>query len=127
MTQLRGRLASKAILDLSELMVFSMMEFMPSQRMAYKDGAQLSLIDYQQPKEALEEFELFLDDGSFHVKSQAMVQKIAEVLMEKGIIPVGAGLEMLGYPDAGKIQKEAQQQQALAAVTAVAEGKGKGR
>lgn len=125
MTQLRGRLASKTILDLSELMAYSMMEFMPSQRMAHKDGAQLSLVDYQQPKEPLEEFEMFLDDGSFHVKSQAIVQKIAEGLMQKGIIPVGTGLEMLGYPDAGKVQKDAQQQQALAAVTAVAEGKGK--
>lgn len=125
MTQLRGRLASMSVLSLSELIVYSMMEFMPSQRMAYKDGSNLNLIDYKQPEEALEEFEMFLDDGSFHVKSQAVVQKIAEVLMEKGIIPVGTGLDMLGYPDSGKIQQQSDQAKALAAVSAVAEGKGK--
>jgi len=125
MTQLRGRLASKAVLDLTELIVYSMMEFMPSQKMAYKEGAKFSVVDYNQPDESLENYEMFLDDGSFHVKSQAVVSKIAEALMTRGQIPVGTGLEMLGYPDADKVQQAQQTQQALAAVTAVSEGKAK--
>jgi len=125
MTQLRGRLASMAVLNLTELIVYTMLEFMPTQKMAYREGSQFEVVDYEQPKEALEEFEMFLDDGSFHVKSQAVVAKIAEALMTRGQIPVGTGLEMLGYPDAMKVQQQQLVQQGLTAVTAVSEGRGK--
>lgn len=125
MTQLRGRLASGSVLNLAELIAYTMIEFMPDQKMAYKDGAKLKVIDYKKPEGTPDDFEMFLDDGSFHVKSQAVVSKIAESLMQRGQIPVGTGLEMLGYPDAAKVQQDQQTQQALAAVTAVSEGKGK--
>jgi acetylornithine/succinyldiaminopimelate/putrescine aminotransferase len=101
-----------------------MMEFMPSQKIPWKDGNKLEIVDYKQPHDELEAYELFLDDGSFHVKSQAVVAKIAENLMARGALPVGKGLEMIGYPDADKVQKELEQQQALAAVTAVSQGTG---
>jgi hypothetical protein len=125
MTQLRGRLASMSVLQLTELIVYTMMEFMPSQKMAWKDGSEFSLVNYEQPKDGVEDYEMFLDDGSFHVKSQAIVSKIAENLMARGQLPVGTGLEMLGYPNADKVQKDLQTQQALTAVSTVVEGRGK--
>lgn len=124
MTQLRGRLASAAVLDLSKLMAFTMLEFMPSQKMPLKDGSKFEVVDYQQPQEDLDEFEMFLDDGSFHVKSQAVISKIAETLMQKGQLPVGTGLEMIGYPNSDKVEQDLKEQQALAAVAAVSSGKG---
>lgn len=125
MTQLRGRLASNSVLELSMLIAYTMMELMPDQKMALKDGSKFSVVDYKQPEGSLDDYEMFLDDGSFHVKSQAVVQKIAEALGTKGLLPPDLLLEMLGYPEADKIGKEIKERQALAAVTAVTDGTGK--
>jgi hypothetical protein len=125
MTQLRGRLASAAIEDFSELVVLTMLEYMPEQRMLWKDGGKVEEIKYRPPnRDEIDDMELLIDAGSFHVKSQAAIGKIAEQLMARGIIPPGEGLEMIGYPDAEKVQKRIDESQALAAVTAVSTGSG---
>jgi hypothetical protein len=126
MTQLRGRLASMSVLQLAKLICYSMLEYLPAQMMANRDGSKIDFFKFKPPgSEAIDNYEFLLDDGSFHVKSQAVVSRIAEMLLTKGQIPLGTGLEMVGYPDAAKVGEEQQTQQALAAITAVASGKGK--
>lgn len=125
MTQLRGRLASASVLELAKSIAYAMIAFMPDQKMPLKaDAGKFEVVDYKRPDESLDDIEMMLDDGSFHVKSQAVVARIAEQLMQKGALPVGEGLDMLGYPDAAKIGEKSDQSRALAAITAVTQGKG---
>jgi hypothetical protein len=124
MTQLRGRLASASVLELSKSIAYMMVAFMPDQKMPLKEnGGKFEVVDYKRPDESIDDITMMLDDGSFHVKSQAIVARIAEQLMQKGALPIGEGLEMLGYPDAEKIGKRIDENRALAAVTAVSQGK----
>lgn len=124
MTQLRGRLGSAAVLEFSKQVTFAMMEYLPDQKMPVKIDGGFQVVDYKRPADHdLDDFEMTLDDGSFHMKSQAVVSKLAEALMTKGVIPVAEGLKMIGYPDAAKVGEAQQTQAALAATTAVLTGK----
>lgn len=124
MTQLRGRLASAAVLELAKSIAYTMVAFLPDQKMPLKDKGEFEVVDFKRPNESLDEITMMLDDGSFHVKSQAVVARITESLMQKGALPVGEGLSILGYPNAAKIGEKVDQARALAAVEAVAAGKG---
>jgi hypothetical protein len=124
MTQLRGRLASQGIYELGAGMAYAMIEFLPDQVIPVKDSDGFSTLDWKKPDS--QDQEMFLDPGAFHTQSQAIVRKIAADLMARGIIPVGQGLEMLGFPNAEKIGKESEEKAALAAISAVGAG-GAGR
>lgn len=124
MTQLRGRLASASVLRLSQLIAYSMIEYMPSQKMPFKDGGKFEVINYQQPSAGPENYEMYLDDGSFHVKSQAIVARIAEQLMLRGGLTPKTGLEMIGFPNAEKVGQEEAEQKGLAVVEAALTGRG---
>jgi hypothetical protein len=122
MTQLRGRLASAGVLELAKSIAYAMIAFMPDQKMPLKENAgKFEVIDYKRPEESIDDITMMLDDGSFHVKSQAIVARIAEQLMTKGAIPIGEGLEMLGYPNAAEIGQKVEQSRALAALSSVGE------
>jgi hypothetical protein len=125
MTQLRGRLASASVFELAKSIGYAMIAFMPDQKMPLKENAnKFEVVDYKRPEESIDDINMMLDDGSFHVKSQAIVARIAEQLMQKGALPVGEGLAMLGYPDAEGIGKRIDENRALAAVAAVGQPRG---
>ena len=124
MTQLRGRLASASVLEFSKCVAYAMIAFMPDQKMPLKDKSKFEVVDFKRPEESLEEITMLLDDGSFHVKSQAIVARISEQLMGKGALPIGEGLEMLGYPNAAEIGEKVEQQMALKAVASVSQTRG---
>jgi hypothetical protein len=124
LTQLRGRMGAFSVLRSVEGITSTMIEYMPSQMMGLKQNGSFEVVDYRKPADALDQYTMLVDDGSFHVKSQSIVRRIAEQLMAKGALPVGAGLEMLGYPDAAKIGKKIDENRALAALGAVNEPHG---
>ena len=126
MTQLRGRLASMSVLEFAKCVAFAMIAFMPKQKMPLKDNrGNFKVIDFNGADESIEDLTMLLDDGSFHVKSQAIVARIAEGLMGKGALPIGEGLAMLGYPNANEIGERVQQEMALKAAAAVSDPRGK--
>lgn len=126
MTQLRGRLASASVLELSKAIAYAMVAYLPEQKMPVRNSrGQFEIVDFKRPSENIDDLLMFLDDGSFHVKSQAIVSRIAEGLMSKGALPIGEGLAMLGYPQAAEIGERIQQELALKAVGSVTEPKGK--
>lgn len=118
MTQLRGRLASQSIYELGSGMAYTMMDLLPDQVMPVKDSEGFSTVDWKRPDP--NDQEMFLDVGAFHTQSQVIVRKIAADLMARGVIPVGQGLEILGFPNADKIGKSAEERAALAAISASA-------
>jgi hypothetical protein len=125
MTQLRGRLASASVLEIAKAIAYAMIEFLPDQKMPFKENAgKFEVVDYKRPDESIDDITMLLDDGSFHVKSQAAVARIAEGLMQRGALPIGEGLGMMGYPNADKIGAKTEQQQALAAVASVGKPRG---
>lgn len=127
MTQLRGRLASASVMELAKSVVYSIIEFLPDQKMAVKDNGKFEVVDYKRPGETIDDMTTLIDDGDFHIKAQAAVARIAEGLMQKGALPIAEGLNILGYPNAEEIGKRIQEQQALAAVANVTQPHSKGR
>lgn len=117
MTQLRGRLASQGIYELGSGMAYTMMDLLPDQVMPNKDNQGFNTIQWKKP-ESMDDQEMFLDVGAFHTQSQVIVRKIAADLMSRGVLPVTEGLEILGFPNAEKIGKRAEENAALSAVTA---------
>lgn len=126
MTQLRGRLASQGIYELGCGMAYTMMDLLPDQTLPVKeDNGQFSTVDWKRPNE--NDHEMFLDVGAFHAQSQVIVRKIAADLLAKGLIDIGEGLSILGFPNAERIGKEAQEKLALQAIGNSGVGGGGGR
>jgi hypothetical protein len=126
MTQLRGRLASASVLELAKCIVYAMVEYMPAQKMPMRTSSgKFKIVDFKRPDETVDQLLTFMDDGSFHVKSQAVVARMAETMMTKGALPIGEGLAMLGYPNAAEIGERIQTELALKAVASVSDPKGK--
>lgn len=126
MTQLRGRLASASVMELSKCIAYAMVEYMPAQKMPRRTSqGKFEIVNFRRPEESIDDLLMFMDDGSFHVKSQAIVARIAEGLMGKGALPIGEGLAMLGYPNAAEIGEKIEQQLALKALSSVSEPRGK--
>lgn len=126
MTQLRGRLASQGIYELGSGMCYTMMDLLPDQVLPTKTEQGFETVDWKKPGDP-SAHEMFLDVGAFHTQSQVVVRKIAGDLMAKGAIPLEVGLEMLGFPNAEKIGKEAKENAALAAVTNATSSSGGGK
>lgn len=122
MTQLRGRLASQSVYKLAVGMAYTMIQYLPDQIIPVKDSSGFSTLDWKQPDS--NDQEMFLDVGAFHTQSQAIVRGIARELMMKGILPLATGLEMVGFPNAEKVAREADERAALAAATAANAGTG---
>jgi len=125
MTQLRGRMASQSVSRLAMGMTYTMIEYLPDQVIPYKDNAGFQTLEWKKPED--KDPTLFLDPGAFHTQSQAVVRRVAADLMNKGILPLAEGLELIGFPNAQRIAKEADERAALAATTAAMGGTGKKR
>lgn len=125
MTQLRGRLSSESIKRLCVGMAYTMIEYLPDQVIPVKNSKGFDTLDWKNPKD--KDQELYLDPGAFHTQSQAAVRRMAEQLMASGKLPLSEGLEIIGFPNAERIAREAEEKSAIAAIAASGAGQGGGK
>jgi hypothetical protein len=122
MLQLAGRLQSFTISQLSTCMFYTMGRYMNRFSMPFRGDKSTDIVKWEGILDP-HDYDLMLDEDSIQPLSEIALRRMVPDLMKTGVLNTERGLQMLGIPNAEKIALEQKEQQQLAALARVKNGK----
>jgi hypothetical protein len=126
LTRLRGRLLYQSVQKAVEMIFARMAQFYTTPRhLPYIEGGSLKSIRWE-PIAKPESYAVHVDEATFQVQSQTMLQRVSLALAKMGKMPNARLLKTLKIPDAEKVAEELTAELKLMAMARMQQGK-KGR
>ena len=124
LTQLRARLAAISYERAAILFFYTMGRYFKRQHLPLRGRGDVSMVEWQGILRP-DEYDVLLDDD-IRVLSQTQIRRLVPDLIKAAGMPLKAGLEHIGFPDAAEIAKERDNELALQALGRISGG-GKGK
>ena len=117
MTRLRGRLLAESLLRMSQIIFYTMARYqkISNSLPGAIRGGELNMATWE-PAGSLDDYDMYLDEGSMSVMSQTMLRSTIAGLAKAHMVPTKTALEAAGIPEASELAEEAMREAELAAL-----------
>jgi hypothetical protein len=118
LTRMRSKLLAPSLQQAAEMVYYTMCRYYTQEQSFPGFGKEFEMVPWTPaPGDWASTYDIYLDPGSIKPLSASYLRSLVSVLMDKGKLPLGDGLEMLDFPDAEGIAERQKEEMELAAVS----------